>query len=85
MFHIHYYSSLLNIELLLSHCEKNGFLPPPVSVSMTLFNQIIVWNPTWFSVGRLESGVRKWDIVEQKKKKREEKGSIKSLSEKEYF
>lgn len=40
--HIHYYCSLLNIELLLSHCQINGFLLLPVSVPVTLFSHRIM-------------------------------------------
>lgn len=56
VFHIRYYCSLLNIEL--SHCEINGFLPPSVSVSVTLFSQVIIWNPT-FSVWEIEKPSKK--------------------------
>lgn len=61
LFCIYYYSSLLNIGLSLSHCEIHGFLPTPVSVSMTLFGQVIIENPTWFCV---------WETEKQSKKMR---------------
>ena len=54
------YCSLLNIEKSFSHCEINGFLPP-VPVSVILFSQVIIWNPTWFSV---------WETEKQSKKMR---------------
>lgn len=66
-----YYSFPLNIELSLSHCEINGFLPPPVSISVTLFSQVIIWNPTWFSMWELErqSKEMRYGGAEKQKKK----------------